>query len=705
MTDIFLRLLNISITAGYLVVAVLLVRLLFKKAPKWIRGVLWAIVGVRLVFPFSVESIFSLIPSAEVISPDIVKHSTYPTISSGIRVVDNIVNPVIGSAFGSEQAQSVSLLQIVADIAGVVWAVGLAAMLIYALVSAVRIKLQVRESVQISEGIFACDFVKSPFILGVIRPKIYIPSDMRPETADLIISHEKAHIRRGDHFWKPFGFLLLSVYWFNPLVWLAYIMLCRDIELACDEKVIKNLEKDAVADYSEALLQFNSPRKLISACPIAFGEVGVKERVRSVLSYKKPAFWIIVVALIACAVTAVCLLTNPKETNENPDIAIKEGKYKVDSVLYDAQSLSFAENEDNAPQYFISDGKLYWNIAESGEEMLSSRTVLGKITEMSLTKQVFDDYFTFSEYKDAESVRKNTVKAYRVDHVWKNGNKDFFYLLTQNDGGLILCRGFYAQTAKDLVKGTFEVQTDDPFIRWIERLVPIEPEKSASADEIALREKYPEFFDLDCGMGLTVYIWQMSENSYYCYLVDSATAALSDMSFAFEKGATISEMRAILLLYGIEREKVDILPVVNPLSSYGYEIDDAYTQNLIALFWADDNAPIVAHTPDSGNVSLTVVENNLYAEQPSLTVEWKNLGEHEFSYGLAYSVYHKQDGQFVRMPESDSIIVPEIAVLVLEGGSQKEVYDLSMFTFTDGETYRLCLNDLYMSDYSIDFVY
>ena len=313
MSTVFLKILNMSITASWLILAVVLVRLLLKKAPKWIPCLLWGLVAIRLVCPFSFGSIFSLIPSSETIPTNITVQQE-PAINSGITAVNEFINPVIAESFTPAPTDSVNPLQIIIPIAAIVWIAGIVIMLAYALISYIKLKKTVSVCVPVGERILSCDEVKAPFILGVFRPVIYVPSSMTGETLDLVIRHETAHLQRHDHWWKPLGYLLLAIYWFNPLCWIAYILLSRDIEMACDEKVIRDMDKDEMAAYSQALLDCSFPRRRIAACPLAFGEVGVKERVKGVLNYKKPAFWIILIAIIACIVLAVCLMTDPKNS-------------------------------------------------------------------------------------------------------------------------------------------------------------------------------------------------------------------------------------------------------------------------------------------------------------------------------------------------------------------------------------------------------
>lgn len=311
MIDFFLELVNISITAGYLILAVILLRLIFRKIPKKFVCLLWGIAGLRLVFPFSVESALSLIPSAKTI-PDDITMANVPSISSGIDAVNSTINPIIADMFAPDRVESVNPLQIVSSLATAVWLVGMVVMLIYGTVSYIRVRKSVGTAVLLSGNVRQSERVVSPFILGIIKPKIYIPFNMDDETRDYVIAHENAHIKRRDHFIKPFGFLVLSVYWFNPLVWVAYILLCRDIESACDEKVIASMDGNTRKEYAHALLECAVNRRRIAACPLAFGEVSVKNRIKNVMSYKKPAFWVIVLAFTACIVAAVCFLTNPK---------------------------------------------------------------------------------------------------------------------------------------------------------------------------------------------------------------------------------------------------------------------------------------------------------------------------------------------------------------------------------------------------------
>ena len=319
MSELFLEIVNRSIAASWIVIAVLILRFCLKKAPKWVNVLLWGIVAVRLIFPFSIESALSLIPSAETVSPSIMME-TAPSVQTGVPALDQVINPVIDHSLAPAPGASANPLQIWIPVLTVIWLLGVAALFLYSAVSYRRLRRRVCEAVILRDNIYQSENVCSPFVLGIIRPKIYLPYHMDKREMDHVIAHEQTHIRRRDHWWKPLGFLLLTVHWFNPLLWLGYILLCRDIEFACDEKVIREMGSEQRADYTQALVSCSVSRRSIAACPLAFGEVGIKERVKSVMNYKKPAFWIVLASVVVCAVAAVCFLTDPKTERSSPSV-------------------------------------------------------------------------------------------------------------------------------------------------------------------------------------------------------------------------------------------------------------------------------------------------------------------------------------------------------------------------------------------------
>lgn len=385
-TNIFMRLLNISITAGWIVLAVILVRLLLKRAPKWISCLLWAVVGVRLVFPFSIESVLSLIPSANTVEPGILLQNQ-PTVNTGFDSVNSVVNPIISSTFAPETGASVNPLQIWGTLAAIVWVIGIFTMLIYTLITYIRLRIKVSTAVRITDNIYQCERVISPFILGIFRPRIYLPFG---DISEHILAHEKAHLKRGDHFIKPLAFAILAVYWFNPLMWVAYILLCRDIELACDEKVIRLMGKEEKQDYSRTLLEFSIKHRSIAACPLAFGEVGVKSRIKSVMNYKKPAFWIIIAALIVCIVVSVCFLTDPVKDNDKKDADPSDSADLVSNgiKLYELEEgRIFLTLFDDLKYVELNDDNLiYVSSNETQTELIKSKLMAIEIDPSEISK-------------------------------------------------------------------------------------------------------------------------------------------------------------------------------------------------------------------------------------------------------------------------------------------------------------------------------
>ena len=380
MSSFFLEIVNMSISASWIVLAVLLLRLLLKKAPKWITVLLWGIVAVRLICPISIESAMSLMPSSETINTDImvegnsmVEHDSVveykPLIDTGVPIINDAVNPIIEENFSSEPEIKpqgdirVTPLKSIIPVLSWVWVAGMVVMLAYTIFSYLNVKNKISTAVLLRQNIFQSENVVSPFVLGVVKPRIYLPFDMDEQDMEHVIAHENAHIRRKDHLWKPFGFLLLTLHWFNPFIWLAYVLLCRDIELACDEKVVKEFDNQQKADYAQALLTCSVNRRMIAACPIAFGEVGVKDRVKSILNYKKPAFWIIIVAIIASIIAAVCFLTDPvseKDTSvlgesdsteqTNPDNPLeKRYEIKINDDIEITQDYGVFQTDNTTP--------------------------------------------------------------------------------------------------------------------------------------------------------------------------------------------------------------------------------------------------------------------------------------------------------------------------------------------------------------------
>ena len=438
MEMVFSKILGMSISASWLVLAVLILRLLLKRSPKWILVALWGLVALRLICPFSIESTASLIPErateqmVESIAGgyygDAVIHSQgsanyEAAVAAGVTpsVGDDGYHYVL-----TQKEDPTKPVQTVAVFYGQIWVAGIAGMLLHALVSYLRLKRKVDASIDVGNSVYICDYINTPFILGIIKPKIYLPSSMEPDAASHVLSHERSHIARCDHWWKPFGYLLLSIYWFNPLLWLAYILLCRDIELACDEKVIRDMEVPQKKAYSEALLSCSVNRRYVAACPLAFGEVGVKERVKTVLNYKKPAFWIVLVAILALIVTAVCFLTDPVQKE---DIT-----YRVEEIAYRNPILSYYMTEEEAPMFQLTQDNTLRVKEDKGEW-----TELGRFSPIKPSDLNFDTlFFGLEQGQSWEGAYEAWLLTLPPEET-ANGTK--FYLLLRQEGGLYLGEG------------------------------------------------------------------------------------------------------------------------------------------------------------------------------------------------------------------------------------------------------------------------
>ena len=519
MSELFLKIVNMSISASWVVIAVLTLRFCLKKAPKWVNVLLWGIVAARMVFPFSIESVLSLIPSAETISPTVMMEQT-PSVQTGVPALNHVINPVISSSFTPAPGASANPLQIWIPILTGIWLFGIAALFLYSAVSYWRLHRKVCEAVILRGNIYQSEKVCSPFVLGIIKPKIYLPYHMDSREVDHVIAHEQTHIRRKDHWWKPLGFLLLTTHWFNPLMWLSYILLCRDIELACDEKVIRKMSNEQRADYTQALVACSVDRRLITACPLAFGEIGVKERVKSVMNYKKPAFWIVLASVIVCAVIAVCFLTNP--IGFQFDVSA--------NTIVSANHFDMRNADDPVA--------IEMTPAQIGE--LNSRLAGVKNCKRS------DKY-------------AGLTPGYQIS-------------AQMQDGSYIRISGYSLSdnTMVDIEQsGKRYAVSDREFQEYLSRICA-GGDVSAAFDLQPLRVQYPEYFDLDASAGLDVYVWQMAPDSYYFGLLPH-TASPRD-STAQEllalRGASSEQMRYILAAYALDPDDIHVIPWQNPISSY-----------------------------------------------------------------------------------------------------------------------------------------
>lgn len=325
---IFSALLNRAVAATLLILAVCVYRALSPKAPKWTRLFLWALAGLRLCLPFSIRSAWSLVPSEKILDYETAQYAAKPEITSGIAALNRAVNPAFGESFAATPAASVNPLQVWMHLAGIVWAIGVLALLLAALVSVWKLRRRVQASIELTKGVRLCDAIDTPFLLGLFRPTVYLPSQLSQQERDVVLAHEAAHKTHGDCIWKLLGYGILCAYWFYPPVWLGYALFCRDLELACDERAVKRLSLEEKKRYASVLLSCSVPRGSFPVCPLAFGEVGVKERVKRVLD-KKPAKALIALALAVCLVIGVCFLTAKQDEQI---YGLSAGSYVMDEA-------------------------------------------------------------------------------------------------------------------------------------------------------------------------------------------------------------------------------------------------------------------------------------------------------------------------------------------------------------------------------------
>ncbi len=580
MSEFFLSVVNMSIAASWSVLAVLLLRFLLKKAPKWITVLLWAVVAIRLICPFAFESKVSLIPSAQTISPGIMM-DTVPQIYTGIPAVNNSINPIIGETFAPNPGDSANPLQVWIPIAAVLWGIGILALTVYGIISYLRIKKKISTAVLLRDHIYQSENVVSPFVLGMIRPKIYVPFSMTASEMLHVIAHEEAHIRRKDHWWKPIGFAILSLHWFNPLMWLAYVLLCRDIEMACDEKVVKSLSSEERADYSQALLNCSVGRRMIAYCPLAFGEVGVKDRVRSVLSYKKPAFWILAVGIVASIVLAICFLTNPTPGNLG--------------TLENLEFISLTDRTENTACVWVSDGFSYARVGPISEDLLKELANLKTSKEEISLSRSEDRDRSHTIVLQSEKQAESSLNSY-LEGLYIHFNSDFTAVwINNNVKPTLTYKVIDPQKAKEVYGYISSYNVREPAIQI--------PTISSDATDIAsLKAKFPEYFDLGTFKGLEVYIWQMAEDSYSCGVLQGVNRNYTKEEIwdLHKNPASLDEMRAIIAYYLEEglavKEGITLIPVTMPHSSYAYTIDDAYKAKLNQLFWSDFSDSITSYT-------------------------------------------------------------------------------------------------------------
>ena len=614
MSAVFLKVLNMSITAGWLIAAVIAARLLLKKAPKWIVCLLWAMVGLRLLLPVSLKSVLSLIPSSETI-PSNIALAPVPEIHSGIPFVNQSVNPVLSQQLAPSPVNSINPLQVWIPVAAAVWIAGIAVMLGYAFFSWRKLRRAVSAAVPVSEGVRACDEIGGSFILGVFRPVIYVPSGLGDATLEQILRHEQAHLRRRDHWWKPLGYLLLSVYWFHPLAWAAYLLLCRDIELACDEKVIRDMDRENLADYSQALLECGLERRRISACPLAFGEVGVKQRIRNVLHYRRPAFWVIAAALVLSAVILVCLMTDPFSDR---------GALRKPSVSMDMAIADHFHSEYHTPAFAATDYRIL-GTRHSADRTTVYALVLWEGFEKRDGKiQVVSGSFSPAAVTfDTSGDRDNLLSSHDVIEYWEPRDGTYyaedikakFPLLLRGRALRAICTEEQKMNCMRAAEEYFARQDTVPAVG-----VPLEKEDAAGQKPVpeSLREKYPEYFDLPTEDGLEVLVWKLSPTGASCALLPGMGVERGIAETFNLKGTGLDEMREILSAYGLPRERISVVAFQQPYSSYLWATQKEDIQRIRELLLGESVCAKSAYAGYTSNDSFQLTQDSVMGWQGRL---------------------------------------------------------------------------------------
>ncbi len=580
---LFPAVLRMSLAAGLLVPVAVLLRLVLKRAPKWTRCLLWALVAVRLLCPGLPKARVSLMPegalravSAERIAE--AADASLPAVefeTPGDRGANRADGEAQHAAVSHEAAPDAYL--------PLIWALGVLLMLAWALTSFLRLRRKTAAALPAGEGVFLCDEIDSPFILGVLRPRICIPSGLEEGRLAHVLAHEKAHLRRRDHWWKPLGFLLLSLHWFNPLLWLAWVLFCRDVELACDERSVRDLDREARADYALALLECSRPRRTVAVCPLAFGETGVKRRVKNVLNYRKPAVWVVLGAALVCILAAVFFLTDPK-TEFKPRGGIvsahwQQGAWAASLPPEAASELADLTNrygsrrfpgEENVIDELSSTVTLLY---DSGEKLVVHEQYY---SGFSLRRGREDDYRTIVTWYDGEW---KPIKTRRMSDRFDDALVEWKLRRTEN--------------------GDYTVLSD----------VSADPPPAAKT----LQERFPEYFGLSAFKGLELYVWQMAPGSWYCGLMEGTNRLKTEEELRSLPPATVQEMRTILAAYDVPEEEIFVIPFNHPLSSYAYPIDEALEKEARALFFGP---------PDPADLPLITVTCSGQTVVPWLHFRW-----------------------------------------------------------------------------------
>lgn len=576
MSELFLTVLNMSLTASYVILFVILVRLLLKKAPKVISYALWGVVAFRLIIPFSFESIFSLMPrnTNTVPIPHDIIYQQSPKINSGIEVVDSFVSQSLPAPTAGASANP---LQIYVEIGAYIWVLGIIALLVYSLISVLILKRQLKSAQLIERNIYESKNLKTPFVLGLIKPRIYLPVGLSKEERNYTLFHEQTHIHRKDHILKILAFLILAIHWFNPLVWIAFMLMSTDMELSCDERVLKEMNEDIKKPYANSLLSLATGRHILNGSPLAFGEGNVKGRIKNVLNYRKPRFWVIAVTGLIAIALYVGLMANPKSL-----ATFNGSSYRVEEILYQDPVYSFGYTLDTAPQYSISsDYMLYSKQITDNDWVMHKGLYPYKISRQEL-------YALFNPLNNkAHEAIDQTKLIYRSD---TDDENEIFYLIIQlKNGDVLLALGYDNE--------------DNRRIRWLFRLEEIGDRNgfSLTDQEVARMLGYSSAYCFST--------YEMDNGLYIIGFLADGEAKHSDIGaglFKFKDGEYQLISQTIHKGQALEQDRIVVGMLIAHSNTY-YDVILSNNENL-AEIRRTSGGKVVSEKVDHINPSMTVIK-------------------------------------------------------------------------------------------------
>lgn len=467
LTGLFLSVCNFAGAAGWVALAVMLVRFLLglpylRRIPRRYTVILWAVVGLRLMIPVSLKSAWSLLPHAEPITQTMLYDPT-PTLHTGVPVLNVVINETVMPSLTPNPGDSVNPLQVIAAIGAWIWVAGAVIMLLYMTSSYVCLRQKLRFAVKLDgeRDIYESERVISPFVLGVFRPTVYLPCDMDAQTRSHVIAHERAHLSRGDHWIKPFAFVLLSVYWFHPLLWAAYILLCRDIEGACDERAAKDMTEDERKAYARSLVRCSTKSRAVTACPLAFGETGVKQRVTAILDYKRPTLWVLIAAVVLCVVFAVCFGTDPFSVDGMTPMV----EYDPMAQVFENGMFSYVQTVETAPSFCVDEDEVLWmRYPAEHTRWVSIGTLKEHTLEKTALRRLFENTVNLDGSEvSADTVYSQSLAAWRAVYVHPaTGSIDYYTVMRRKNGDILMLYSFCSADED----GTLRQEIP----RWIYRL-------------------------------------------------------------------------------------------------------------------------------------------------------------------------------------------------------------------------------------------